>query len=230
MNPKISVCIPVHNSQCWIAEALDSIEKQTFKDWEIVCVDDGSTDNSHRILDYFQGRLKDRMKIIRSTKNHGIAWARNKAKENARGEIICIQDSDDISQKDRLKNTLAFFKRHKSVDFVYGGFQYIDVFSKPLGNGESKPFLFDEWKKNNYICNPTVAYRRNIGVNYREECRVLDDLFFILDCYKSGKKFANLEDVLSFYRIHPSSVSRSEEKQKMVQEMRNKFSEEIKYL
>lgn len=224
--PKVSVCVPVHNSECWLAESLDSIENQTFKDWEIICVDDRSTDTSSRILNYYQDKLKNRMKIIWSMENKGIAWARNAAKKKASGEIICIQDSDDISHKDRLKNTVAYFKRHKNVDFIYGAFQYMDIFSKPMGNGESVPFSVETWKKNNYICNPTVAYRRDIGVNYREECTVLDDLFFILDCIKAKKRFANLSDVLSFYRVHPASVSNSKDKQDKIQQMRDKFAKE----
>lgn len=253
--PKISVCIPVYNAECWLAESIQSIVDQTFKDWEIVLIDDYSTDSSRKIVDFFLNKFREdgiweRIKYHRNEDYNihvqqkkpalrrpqglpdyisGIASTRNHAVAYSEGEIIVVQDADDISHKERLQKTWDYFKRHDKVDLIYGSCQYIDPFSKPFHLVQSEPFDFELLKTNNYIQHPTVAYRKkafeDVG-GYRPECTVIDDWFLYMDFFKKGKKFGKLDDVLSFYRVLPDSVSRSPEKAKLVEEMKKKFMEE----
>lgn len=224
--PKISVCLPIHNSESWLAEAIESIIDQTFKDWEIVTFNDGSTDTTAQVIAHYRRTLGDRWGWEGSSSigSQGIAKARNWCNDHAKGEIIVVQDSDDISHKDRLKKTWNYFKRHKDIDLVYGSYQYMDVFGKPFDDVKAKPFDFEEWKENNYIPHPTVAYRKKGMLPYRKECKVLDDLFLYLDYHKAGKKIGNMDDILAFYRIRNSSVSNSKEKE--IEEMRKVFRAE----
>lgn len=225
--PKISVCIPVHNAELWLAESIQSIIDQTFTDWEIVIVDDGSTDSSHKIMTFFKMKYYDKIKEA-YLPNQGIAKTRNHAIDMASGEIICVQDADDISQKDRLEKTWKFFQRHKDVDLTYGTAQYIDVLGRPFKEVKSEPFDFESIKQHNYIQHPTVAYRRNaiLETPYRADCKVLDDWFLYYDFHKSGKKIAPMTDTLAFYRVLRSSVSHSADKALEVETMRKKFLEE----
>lgn len=225
-HPKISVCIPVHNGELYLAEAIESIIDQSFKDWEIIVCDDGSTDSTRELLEHYAVTLGDKIDGVLHTENKGIASARNSANRMARGEIICVQDSDDISHKDRLKKTWKYFQRHKDIDLMYGAYQYIDQFGKPLAQENAVPFDEKTLLKHNYIAHPTVAYRKKSVIKYRESCRVLDDWFFYADMLKKGRKFGYVEDVLSFYRILNTGVSRSEEKKKEVTEMRERFLNE----
>lgn len=226
--PKISVCIPAYNAELWLAETIQSIIDQTFTDWEIVIVDDGSTDSTDKIIDHFEGILGD--KLIRATncQNQGIALTRNTANGMAAGEIICVQDGDDISQKDRLANTWKFFQRHKDVDLTYGTCQYIDMLGRPFKEVPAEDFDFERLKKENWIQHPTVAYRRQaiLDVPYRPDCRVIDDWFMYYDMHKAGKKISPMTDTLAFYRVLKSSVSRSPEKAEEIIKMKTKFLEE----
>lgn len=230
--PKISVCIPVHNAELWLAESIQSIIDQTFQDWEIVLIDDGSTDSTIRIKDHYKNMLGEKFKCetyyVRGESNLGIAQARNKAIARASGEIICVQDADDISQKERLQKTWDFFKRHKQVDLTYGTCQYIDMLGRPFHEVKSEPFDFERLKKENWIQHPTVAYRREavLEVPYRPECKVIDDWFLYYDFHKAGKKIMPMDDTLAFYRVLKSSVSRSPEKAKEIADMKAKFIEE----
>jgi teichuronic acid biosynthesis glycosyltransferase TuaG len=227
--PKISVCIPAHNAELWLAQAIQSIIGQSFEDWEIVCVDDSSTDTTAKIIEFYAKELGNKFKGVNqlSTAEEpaGIAFTRNMANVLATGEIICVQDADDMSHKDRLKNTWGFFKRHKAVDLIYGHCQYIDALNRPYHMIHAEPFDFERLKVENWIHHPTVAYRRKavLDVPYRADCKVIDDWFLYYDFYKAGKKIAPLPEVLAFYRSLPSGVSRNPEKEKLITEMKEKF-------
>jgi glycosyltransferase EpsE len=224
--PKISVCLPVQNSELWVSEAIESIIDQSFEDWEIVVTDDGSTDATKEVLAYYAETLANKINGNIHIEKEGIGKSRNDAIKMAKGEIIVIQDSDDLSHKDRLRKTWNYFKKHKDIDIAYGSFQYIDHFGKPSREEPAKEFNEEELRKHNYIAHPTVAFRKNIGVSYRDDCMVLDDWFFYLDCMNAGKKFGVIKDVLSFYRVLETSVSRSGEKNKIVEQARERFLNE----
>lgn len=226
---KISVCIPVRNAELWLAETIDSILNQTIEEWEIVIVDDASTDATREIIANYVEKYPEKINGHLFEEQQGIAICRNKAVEIAKADIICVQDADDISHKDRLKKTYEYLKRHKKCDLVYGACQYIDPISKPFHMVQAEPFDFERLKLENWIQHPTVAYRKSSFLKvggYRPECRVIDDWFLYFDFYKKGMKIEPMEDVLAFYRFLPTSVSRNEEKQKEVAEMKKKFREE----
>ena len=229
--PKVSVCIPVFNAELWLAESIQSIIDQTFQDWEIIIYNDCSTDSSLKIVEHYQKLLGD-SKIDLFGKNSpesiGIASARNQCISHSLGEIICVQDADDISHKERLQKTWDFFKRHKTVDLTYGACQYIDMLGRPFHEVKADDFDFERLKKENWIQHPTVAYRRKaiLETPYRSECRVLDDWFMYYDMHKAGKKIMPMQDTLSFYRVLLNSVSRSPEKAEEIAAMKKKFLEE----
>lgn len=101
MNPLISVVVPVYNTEPYVRKAIDSVLKQTYDNIEIICVDDGSTDNSPQILDEFAAKY-DNIKVIH-TENGGISHARNMALDCCRGDYIAFLDSDDMYHEQMLK-------------------------------------------------------------------------------------------------------------------------------
>jgi len=98
---KISVIMPIYNSEKYLKEAIDSVLNQSFKDFELICINDGSTDNSPEILENYRKKDK-RIKII-NQKNQGLSAARNKGLKNSEGEFIFFIDSDDYIAKNTLK-------------------------------------------------------------------------------------------------------------------------------
>lgn len=101
----ISIIIPIYNSAKYLSECIKSISNQSYSDFEIICVNDGSTDNSEKIIQDISKQEK-RIRYF-SQSNKGVSSARNKALNEARGEWVCFVDSDDVLHKDFLKNLLS---------------------------------------------------------------------------------------------------------------------------
>ena len=104
-NPLVSVVMPVYNREMYVGAAIESILGQTFTDFELIIVDDGSTDQSVAII---QGYRDPRIRLIRFSQNKGVSAARNVGNHEARGEFIAVMDSDDIALPKRLEKQLAF--------------------------------------------------------------------------------------------------------------------------
>lgn len=113
---KFSVVIPIFNSEEYLKECLDSVINQTFKDLEIICINDGSTDNSEAILQDYANK-ENRMKIY-SQEHKGQGAARNYGMALAKGEFISFLDSDDMISENTLKSVYEFFKKHDEIDVV----------------------------------------------------------------------------------------------------------------
>lgn len=114
-NPRVSIIIPTYNRAHMIVECLDSVLNQTYRHFEVIVVDDGSTDNTEAVLKpYF-----DRIKYIKQ-ENHGNAAARNTGIREAKGEIIAFNDSDDLWLPDKLEKQVRYLDEHPDVDMVCG--------------------------------------------------------------------------------------------------------------
>lgn len=118
--PAVSVIMPVYNVERYVARAVESIQNQTFRDWELICVDDGSTDGSGQVLDRLASR-DWRIEVIH-TENQGAAAARNIALDRARGIYVHFIDADDWVEKDMLEQEVAFAQVH-ALELVVAGFQ-----------------------------------------------------------------------------------------------------------
>lgn len=113
----ISVIMPAYNSENYVSEAIESVCKQSFADWELLIVNDGSTDHTPEIIEkYAQKDL--RIKVFHR-KNEGVSMARNFALNQVRGEYVTFIDSDDVYHIDRLKKLLQVFEQHKKCDVVF---------------------------------------------------------------------------------------------------------------
>ena len=112
---KVSVIVPIYNTEIYLKECLNSVINQTLKDIEIICINDGSTDNSLKILEYF-AKIDKRVTIF-SQKNKGQGSARNLGLKHAKGEYICFVDSDDVLKPNELEDTYNISSK-KSLDFL----------------------------------------------------------------------------------------------------------------
>ncbi len=125
---KVSVLIPVYNSQAYISRCLDSIIAQTYSEWEIVCIDDGSSDSSPLILDEYRSRYPDKI-IVEHRSNEGVAAARNRAIALATGEYLVFADNDDWLDVDYI-DTLLTAALNSGADVVCSGYK------RPNNNGD----------------------------------------------------------------------------------------------
>lgn len=120
----ISIIMPVYNCQEYIQETIESIKNQTYKNWELIIVDDYSTDKSIEIIQEAIKEIAEKTKIIDLKENQGVAIARNIALENARGRYIAYIDADDIWKKEKLEKQLEFISKN-NYGFTYTSFTYL---------------------------------------------------------------------------------------------------------
>jgi len=131
MAPMISVIVITYNRAHFLADALDSIERQTFRDFEIIIVDDGSTDNTKEIADKYEG-----IRYIRQ-EHSGISKARNTAVKAAKGMWIAFLDSDDLWKEDKLQKQVDYIKKHQDCRIVYTKYQnFTDILEDELNDGQ----------------------------------------------------------------------------------------------
>lgn len=128
--PKLTVFIPVYNCRRYVAEAIDSILEQTYSDFELLLIDDGSTDGSRHILASY---ADPRIRVIFNETNLGIPRMLNKGLALARGEFFALLDNDDFASPDRLEQQLAFLERHEEYAAVGAWAVTTDEAGRTLG-------------------------------------------------------------------------------------------------
>lgn len=201
--------MPVYNREAMVRHAIQSILDQTFQDWELVVIDDGSTDGTAEIVKGFRDK---RIRYYKNPKNKGISFSRNKGNGLAKGEIIVVQDSDDMSFPDRLEEIWKHFQTYTDTQVLYHSFyiRAIDIKSgmRAVHREIIKPGSYD---RNKAIQVPYIpgqlAYRRKIALKYREEMRFWDDWMFIVDCTMKKYVFTFLDRPLYEYVISEDSVT-----------------------
>jgi glycosyltransferase involved in cell wall biosynthesis len=162
----VSVCIPSYNHARFLPETLGSILSQTFRDFELIVVDDGSTDNSLEILQNYAHEYPEIVRVFThpGRRNLGITVTENLAIQNARGLYWCGNDSDDVSCPDRLERQVAYLESHPDVGWVYGIAEYIDKNGTRLRGHMGQdlsafPDLTEELIMQNTIAAPTVMVK-----------------------------------------------------------------------
>lgn len=114
----ISIIMPVYNCEKYLKESIISVKKQTYENWELIIVNDGSIDNSYKVIEENTENIKNKIVFINLKENKGVANARNIALKNARGKYIAYLDSDDTWEKQKLEKQMEFMKK-ENVYFSY---------------------------------------------------------------------------------------------------------------
>lgn len=200
---KVSVIIPVHNSEKYIEECINSVINQTYKNLEIIVVDDNSSDNSLNIIK----NIKDsRIKILKLPTNSGVAIARNKGIESATGKYICFIDSDDYWYLNKLEKQVEFIK---NKEFIYAGYEILKG-NKKHKVKVPKTITYKEALKNTTIFTSTVMfnmkYLKKQDIYMPDVKRGQDTLCW----WKVLKKINNawgIDETLSIYRVGNLSLS-----------------------
>ena len=214
---KFSVLIPVYNVEKYLPECLESLKNQTFQDFEVVLVDDGSTDHSGKICDDFKQEHKDT--IVVHKKNEGLVAARRAGITNANGEYLIFCDSDDFIQEDALQQLAEVISATESDLVIYNAYEYCDgkrttFFENVLPEGvvAKKDKLYDIFLltyKINSLCMKAVK-RELIDADrdYSElyDCGYGEDFLQSAPIIKNAKKIYYLNKKLYNYRVHASMM------------------------
>jgi len=220
---KVSIIMPVYNSEKYLGEAIKSVLGQSYSDFELIIVDDGSTDNSLNISREFAKEDK-RVTVIALKENQGFAVARNEGLKRARGEFITGMDSDDIMLPNAVKARVEFLNSHPEVDLVFGKIhKVIDREGNPIENalfaeikqfyGRSKEHNFYEKVKKLELGIPnadvTSMLRRNLLLQtgyYEESLLVGADKDFFFRAFRRSNP-AYVPEPIMLYRLHDSNLS-----------------------
>lgn len=208
--PLVSVLMPVFNGERHLRDAIDSLLAQTFEDFELIIVNDGSTDQTSDILaDYSDSRLI----ILDNDGNRGIAYSMNRALHAARGEYVARLDGDDVALPERLAIHVGFLKDNPELLFAAGGINLIDEHGQRFGRYcpaiTASGIAWTSFFKMP-IANPTFIFRRakiiQQQIKHSEDFPTADDYAFLNEVLKLGSGVV-LADPLVDYRVHSGSTS-----------------------
>ena len=208
--PTVSVVMPAHNAAAYIEEAVQSVLAQTFSDFELVIVDDGSTDRTQEILSRFND---DRIRILRHDQRLGVVAARNTAGHAARGQYLAVLDADDRARPNRLRVQVDYLESHPKFVAVGGAAQRITADGRQLNTVRyvSDPDLVS-WIA--LFCNPvvhsTLMVRRTdwlaVGAYDSADLYGTEDYGLILRLLDRGR-VSNLPLPLADYRLSPTQLT-----------------------
>lgn len=204
----VSIITPNYNCKRFIAQTIESVLSQIYTNWEMLIVDDYSTDGSYEIaLEY---AAKDsRIKVIRNEKNSGAAISRNKAIELAQGEFVAFLDSDDLWLPDKLEKQIAFM-RENNCDFSFTEYEHIDEENNSL-HQIANVTRHLSYRKMMLHCWPgclTVMYNQNVtGKVFSEDIKKNNDHALFLRVLKKCHNAMGMKELLAKYRIRKGSIS-----------------------
>ena len=215
----ITVVVPYKDASKYIKQTLESILSQTFRSFEILCVDNGSTDDSKRIANDVLQKSDVKFRNLSFT-TPGKCLALNFAIQNCGTDWIAICDADDVWDHKKLEK--QFFLINNDVDVIGTQMNYIDEAGDAIGGAPLLPNSNNDiihsvlHKRENPICNSSVIYRRSIHtdvIGYYDPLCVVEDYYMWSRCAFAGLRFVNHPDRLVHHRIHDGSNFNSSQRQ-----------------
>lgn len=210
--PAVSVILPAYNCEKFIGKAIQSVLQQTFTDFELIIINDGSTDNTDAIIHTFDDQ---RIIYLKNSNNQGLIYTLNKAIAHANGKYIARMDADDICLQERLANQKAFLDQNKDITAIASTIEFINEQEEKTGIWELDRQTITPAQirrailKQNCIAHPTVMMRSEIikQLKYKEYQKNIEDYDLWLRLLNCGYKIAKLDEPLLLYRTHDASVT-----------------------
>ncbi len=201
---KVNIILPNFNSSEYIKETIKSIIGQTFKNWELIIVDDCSDKKTKKVLQKFSKNKK--IKIFWLKKNKGAGYCRNLAIKKSKSPYLAFIDSDDIWKKDKLETQLRFMENNNYL-FTYTNYETFGKRAKLIS--PAKEYDFKKFVNDTSICTSTMIVKRNILKNIEfTNSEICEDYFFKCKILKICNGYC-LDDFLTKYRIRDNSLQSS---------------------
>lgn len=156
--PLVSIVVPVYNAEKFLADTIGSVQAQTYDNWELLLVDDYSTDGSVTLVKKYQKDDK-RIKLIRMKQNSGAALSRNAGINGAKGRYLAFLDADDLWVKNKLKKQVTFMQQN-DIAFSFTGYEFASSYGVPNGKKVRVPtkLTYKQALKNTTISTITVMF------------------------------------------------------------------------
>ena len=209
-NPLVSIITPTFNSEKFIEKTIQSVQNQTYINWEMILVDDCSCDKTVLIITNFAA-FDSRIQFFQLEKNSGTGVARNYALAKAKGNYIAFLDSDDLWKSEKLEKQINFLLKNK-LPFTFSFYECIDEAGKLLNKRVEAPtnLSYRQLFFCNYIGNLTGIYDANyFGKITISSIRKRQDWMLWLTILKKTKKAQAIAESLAYYRIRENSISAS---------------------
>ncbi len=209
VSPQVTVFMAVYNGAAYLNESINSILGQTFKDFELLIVNDGSTDSSLKIIEQYND---PRISVISHSKNRGLFETRNTGLDNAKGEYFAVLDCDDIASLRRLEIQVKYMKENPEFAMCGGRVKYVNEQSEVIGNVNSINGNVEYLKAlllfTNIYCNSSTIYKTEIikEYRYRPGFEPAED-FDLFERIASNYPIGFINEFLGCYRIHANNIS-----------------------
>lgn len=207
---KVSIILPVYNAALTLFDAIDSIINQTYNDWELLIINDGSVDRTEEIILSFKD---SRIKYIKNDINRGLIYSLNRGLSIANGEYLARMDADDISEPTRIEKQVVFMDSHPNIiicgtQITYFGTKSSDYTKLKFPTNNTK--LKDMLAFSTCFAHPTVMIRRSVmefsGIIYDFNYKNAEDYNLWIDLMDFGE-YANLQERLLKYRVSDNQIS-----------------------
>ncbi|BBM52078.1 family 2 glycosyl transferase [Leptotrichia trevisanii] len=204
---KVSIIVPMYNAGKFIGKAIETVLSQTYENWEMLIMNDVSTDNSLAVVNEF-AKKDDRIKVVNTEKNMGVVKGRNHLIDLARGKYIAFLDADDYWHSEKLEKQIQFMKeKNASISCT--------EYTRVRENGEKinevvikSKISYTDMLKNNYLGCLTVMYDvEKVGKRYFKELEKNEDYVLWLEIVKDVKIIYGLKENLAYYRVLDNSRS-----------------------
>jgi teichuronic acid biosynthesis glycosyltransferase TuaG len=210
MSELVSIITPTYNAEKFIRATIESVQNQTYQNWEMILVDDASTDETVKIISDFAEK-DSRIKLFKLEKNSGNGFARNIALEKAVGKYIAYLDADDLWFPNKLEKQIEFLEEN-NLHFTFSFYDCIDEEGNSLNRRVEAPInlTYDELFFCNYVGNLTAIYDADyFGKIVIEATQKRQDWRLWLTILKQIQVTKPVPEPLAFYRIRKDSISSS---------------------
>mgnify|MGYP003687353709 CR=1 FL=1 len=235
MNTKqdlVSVIMPAFNAEKYIVESINSIINQTYKEWELIIINDGSSDKTASIIKEFSTK-DSRIISLENEENKGLVYTRNRGLKEAKGTFIANLDSDDIAYPERLEKQVEFMVENPQVVLLGTACETIDSKGNQIGiekRAIPKEHLKSLLVFSNYFINSSIILRKALVQNcfYQEDFAPAEDYQFFTQIMDNGE-IVNLPEVLVKYRIHDQNISvlKKKEQESSIKRIQEKLLSKI---
>lgn len=210
MESLVSIITPTYNSEAFIAQTIESVQNQTYQNWEMIIVDDASSDGTVDLIQKFI-KYDSRIQLHKLIENSGAGVARNYAVQLAKGKYIAFLDSDDVWKSQKLKKQVDFLMEN-NLPFTFSFYECINQDGKSLNRRVEAPrkLSYRQLFFCNYVGNLTGIYDAEyFGIITVSKIRKRQDWIMWLTIVKKIKSAYVVPESLAFYRIHQNSISSS---------------------
>ena len=209
--PLVSIVVPVYNAAVYINDTIKSVQDQTYGNWELLIVDDASSDESVKIIQSAQ-ETDVRIKLVQFSVNQGVAHARNMGMDNAKGRFLAFLDSDDLWAPEKIEKQVNFMLQDVKRKFTFTGYQFMNEDASEFGSCVVVPGEMSgtDYLKNNLIWTTSVMIDLKAidkQYIYMQDLSYGEDALAWISILKVVDRAYGINDILAFYRRGGPSLS-----------------------